>query len=759
MLLMATIVFRPGIVRAQTLEAPIGGKAIALPEGLNACASPEHGWTLGSDRRSVKPPTSEGEVGQGVDLTVAPDPGCAAQTHKLTLVATGSWPTFDSQTILFSPDDSRLEARGTRLRGTVIRWSGASRSAEGVCESPTAEGTAERCIWTLGDRAGAISGAGALTWAPAGARSSEREELFDMDGKPAPPERFHLTPARVVLTTIIAPEVSIDALGGTTTIPLRHADAVTSVDCAPAICALEGSNIVVGSLPLGSSSLAVRVRLAPKIAFRKGDALDGAPVFRVPVLRCPLAIVSGPPLRDLDNQRVVVKIEGRCATEARRFRFQVAGYQAERIREVETAGARFVVLRLPQIDDDEVALTATRDDGDAFVVAQTRVKTRAVPAVRVALEIPKLGLMDFLPTNEDAIAHVSSANWDGLLSVVPVDGLYAVKTEGGRVLVRGVSDAVGFVTLRVALRAADLPSPLSDLDLAVVSDASQRAVHEANLPAPLMPTPGAPPLVELLCDPGDGSTAHISPGAVAHVPFERKDSCRLVLHAERLGAGFGTQKLVLEVDVVRVDGTPRVEARISRTLTFTSGGHARVVWLRGAENRFDRFSIRISHAADELHYVKGSDSEVGFPAEQWTVITGTGSARVYATSAIPTGLYRVSDRAHSGILTLNFGVLARLTWLDSLGREGILAAEGGVMAVGLANDVSSSGRSLTQVATVVGLGFSVPIANRALATETAINLHAWYEWEPARAFGGAAGNPSAFVFGPSISIGNIGADF
>lgn len=118
----------------------------------------------------------------------------------------------------------------------------------------------------------------------------------------------------------------------------------------------------------------------------------------------------------------------------------------------------------------------------------------------------------------------------------------------------------------------------------------------------------------------------------------------------------------------------------------------------------------------------------------------------------------MSDRDHSGLLTLNFGVLARFTWLDALGREGILAAEGGVMAVGLANDVTSSGRSLTQVATVLGLGFSVPIANRALATETAINLHAWYEWEPSRALGGASGSPSAFVFGPSISVGNVGAD-
>ena len=131
---------------------------------------------------------------------------------------------------------------------------------------------------------------------------------------------------------------------------------------------------------------------------------------------------------------------------------------------------------------------------------------------------------------------------------------------------------------------------------------------------------------------------------------------------------------------------------------------------------------------------------------------------MYATSAIPTGLYRVSDRTHSGILTLNFGVLARLTWLDSLGREGILAAEGGVLTVGLANDMSASGKSLTQIATVAGVSLTVPIANRALAAETSVNLHAWIELEPSRAFGQGNGDAWAFVFGPSITVGNLGAD-
>lgn len=118
----------------------------------------------------------------------------------------------------------------------------------------------------------------------------------------------------------------------------------------------------------------------------------------------------------------------------------------------------------------------------------------------------------------------------------------------------------------------------------------------------------------------------------------------------------------------------------------------------------------------------------------------------------------MSDRPHSGILTLNFGALERLTWLDSEGRDGFVGLEAGVMAVGLAGDQSSTGQPLTQVSTVWGIGLSVPIANRALATETSINLHAWAEYEISRDIGQEPGNPFGFVFGPSISIGNIGAN-
>ena len=79
------------------------------------------------------------------------------------------------------------------------------------------------------------------------------------------------------------------------------------------------------------------------------------------------------------------------------------------------------------------------------------------------------------------------------------------------------------------------------------------------------------------------------------------------------------------------------------------------------------------------------------------------------------------------------------------------------MAIGLANDTGDTGQSLTQVGAVCGLGLSVPIANRSAPTQASINLHGWFE-ESISNSGTDPGRRAAFIFGPSISIGNVGTN-
>ena len=126
----------------------------------------------------------------------------------------------------------------------------------------------------------------------------------------------------------------------------------------------------------------------------------------------------------------------------------------------------------------------------------------------------------------------------------------------------------------------------------------------------------------------------------------------------------------------------------------------------------------------------------------------------------------------TGQLTLNFGVLSRLTWLDKQGREGLLGAELGLMGMGLIQRPGAIDYPPT-IGAVAGVGLRVP-----LGPSAAVGVHVWAAYEFRDAFrykldpnaaGGCDANAGggfpagcrtaprwAFIFGPSISIGDVG---
>lgn len=317
----------------------------------------------------------------------------------------------------------------------------------------------------------------------------------------------------------------------------------------------------------------------------------------------------------------------------------------------------------------------------------------------------------------------------------------------------GDPDAEGYAQLQFALRSDDVPAVLGDIDLAIATDPIQRKIHEANVPVPLGPSmSGGPPLVEFKCGPS-GKSVSLRPGDPINLPFSFRDSCRVTVHRQRLRRENGRQRITLSIDVYSADGASRSEGRLKDTLEIGPGREPRQIWVQGVTTPFDRVVVRVSHDGGDDHYVAGSELNAGGPAVQWSVILGNGNVRLYATSAIPAGLYRFGDKDHSGLLSLNFAVISRLTWLTSDGKEGLIGLEGGVMVIGLANSVSTTGKSLTEVGVPIGLGLSIPIANRLQAAEASINLHGWLEFPISR-----DDHSPAFIFGPSISIGNVGAN-
>ena len=98
--------------------------------------------------------------------------------------------------------------------------------------------------------------------------------------------------------------------------------------------------------------------------------------------------------------------------------------------------------------------------------------------------------------------------------------------------------------------------------------------------------------------------------------------------------------------------------------------------------------------------------------------------------------------------------------IDRLSRDGHespLGAEAGLMWLGIAGDTDTRSSTRGQVAAVLGLGLSVPIANEGRLTQTSISLHGWVEYEMSRALD-QNGSPWGFVFGPSLTIGDVGTN-
>ncbi len=765
-LLVIVLAGLPRLAWGDTLEIPVGSKAVSLGESHVACGPVEGGWVIEPGARTLRAPTSPTAVGTAISLkvaaTLAECPSATAST--VTVVATGPWPAIEAGSVTLALDEERLEVRGHGLAGISVAWTGAKGAESDTCRDPRSEGGLEVCTLRVPRTLSADPAAESFHWAPSGARLSGDATFFNADGKQVPASAFALMPARVELKQVVVSDASVDVSGGVGLIPLTHREAVASVDCGAVRCALENDNVAVQAPPAAVTAIDVRVRLLPHVFFTRKAPPDPQPVFRVAVLRCPMEVASGPPLRNLDSARIVVHVGGGCAKDIRSLNFLVGARRVE-VVQIEAAkdakDGAFAVLAMGTVDAPSISVTATREEGgEGAVVAFTKIETRRAPVVRTVLEIHGFPPVDFIPTNRPAIVHYPKVSGAELV-LLPLENVYVATFDGGASRVQADPNAAGSVTLQFGYRVPALPAPLDKVDLGVLSDSLQRGVREANIPAPFGIAATSPaPLVELLCTGEHGETVRVNPGVTAHVHFRNRDDCRVVFHRDRLSPEYGAQKLVLNIDVNKVDGSPRGEARVDQTFVMRSGTEQRTAWIKGVSAPYDRAIVKLSHSPDESHYLGATELVGSAPIAQWTILFGTGRVRLYATTAIPTGLYRLGlgDSAGNGAMSLSFGVISRFTWLEPDGKEGLLGLEAGVMAFALTGDQSQGAQSLTQVGAVVGAGMAIPIANPGAPTQASINLHLWFE-QRLTGNGPQAGSEHALIFGPSISFGNIGTTF
>jgi hypothetical protein len=741
---------------AEVIQMPQGGRAVPVGAGRVVCGPLPEGWGIEGGGRLVRPPAGEGGS-RAVEARVAGEgTTCAGSRETVTLQVTARWPQIDPASVVFAADEGRLEVHGQRLDGVQVVWTVGERLGQDRCVAPVADRRQQQCVIPL-ER---LPVDAVLRWVPAGGRTGRGVTTYDAGGQLADPDTFVLRPARTLITRLLPPGVAVDISPGVGRVPLVHPRAVAAVDCGLARCELGEGGVVVRGVPGLATQVTIQLRLAPRF-FLVGEKTETVITATLPILHCPLAVVSGAPLRDADETRMVVKMDERCGRDAR-LRWTVGAEPAEVGRTVRVDDAVFVELRAGRIAGGGVTVAAIRRDTDGIIGSVTA-RTAPAPRPHAAVELPGYGRIDFIPTNREAALSVSDPGEHASLVPLPIDGVYGVRRDRGRSMIRGDENASGLTSLRFGYRVDGLPADFAGINLAVLTEQVQRPVREASLPAPFEAAPGRPePLVDLRCADAQGSPAVIAPGRPARIPYEARETCRVTLHQGRLRPEDGPQEVVLEIDVTRPDGAKRAEAAVNERLVLRPGGEDRTFYLKGVTGQFDHVVVRVSHVIDETRYVLSPAARQGLPSIQYSATVEGGWARLYATVAIPAGLYRMNEP--TGQLTLNFGVLSRLTWLDRRGKEGILGLEIGLMGIGLIPQAEKNVTIPRTLAAVAGAGLRID-----LGAGAAVGVHLWgayefrddYPYRLQNPDDPASGRPAphwAVFFGPSIAIGNAGTN-
>ena len=477
------------------------------------------------------------------------------------------------------------------------------------------------------------------------------------------------------------------------------------------------------------------------------------------LLHCPLAIVSGPPLRDAASTQVIVRMDAHCLSGSR-MRWSADGRPADVVRTIKGQEATLLQLSVGRVLGERLALTVTRGDLGGTVIGVVDTPTIPAPRPQVKLELPKHGLVDFVPTNREVVMTVSGARDSGRFVPLSVPGAYTVTevSDHGNYHVRGEPGVSGFVSMRFGYQRDDVPAEFVGTNLAVFDEQIQRALREASVPAHFTTLGKDKDLIEVVCADKHGLPQRMEVGKENLIPYDARSTCRVLIHGDRLSPESGQQEMIIDVEVTGADGSARGASGLHERMVLRPGGELRVIPLKGGLREFDHIVVRAAHAIDENHYTLGPLMTDGLPAAQWSITIQGGWARVYGTFSIPAGLYRVTSP--TGQLTLNFGVLSRIVTLDKRGKESLWGLELGLMGMGLLQPANQTPFPPT-LGAVGGLGLRLPLGGG----DTAISVHLWGVYEFRSRYAPDPTRPDhdashwAVIFGPSVSLGNVGVNF
>lgn len=744
----------------------IGSPAVPLPNGLSVCGEISAGWGLEANGTRIRPPTDYNAVGASITVTLGKTSAeCAKSSDTQTFVAIGKLPQVDRRNIELDIDEGRAELFGTAIDGARLWWHSATESGQDTCVAPATVANQQQCSFATSRTLPADPSRFSLYLLPAGAPGPS--VLYDINGKLIAPEGLAITPSKVVIDRVWPEDEVADLSSGEALIALPHGEAVAAVECDRGNCTLEAGTLSIRATRDTPQGATVRLQMRPRVFVRSGANLADRVSRDLDFAYCPVSATSLGPFRDLEAAHVILRLNERCAAIADSLSWTINGAPATVATTYPDGEELLVALAIGHIVSNRIQVVGHRGKNGADVVAVATLRTIAAPHVQSKITLDGFGEIGFIPTNRSARIAATAPKFNGRLVPLAVDGIYSITSDAGGYRIKGLDDADGFVTLRYAIRDASLPGDLSSLDLAMLEGPVQRELRPVNVAAPVaLPVANRAPFVELLCNDSNGRPKPILPGTTPHLPFASRDSCHLVIHRARILPEDGEQRLDLRVDVRSASGAVRSEGELSQRLVVRHGSDPIVYWLGGVESQFDKLTVRVTHVVDEMQYLRNDRERLEVPAATYSVVFENTRLRFYATAAIPASLFRFSNEPNAvgnGALTLNLGVLSRLTWVNREGSDGLFGLEAGIMGMGL------SSQNTRQLNLVAGIGMAVPLGNTRQISQAAINLHAWIAYRPGpdstltydvdgKQSGVVALSNWSFVFGPSVTFGNVGLD-
>lgn len=684
---------------------------------------------------------------------------CAAPS-RIALYVVPAVPRGGTTARLFV-DEGRLELKGGALTGATVWWRVGDRERWTADTCPG--GAADSCSVNIPvELARAALSRGPLEVLrlppgfppPAGSAGPElwtRVSAGRPEAAPVHVDELRVPVQRMIIDAPLVRASSVEAWREQNVLPLALPDIVASVSCRPASCwvADDGASVIVVP-PAGGDVVNIAARLRTGFAVQQADGLVTTSSVALPVARCQLRPLSLAVLAGTEDHLLPVALGDRCPSDLSDLAAETTPPSAAFIERFASDSKR-ADIRLGHVPRgiDSLELRLVRASTRA-IVGSVRLDVRARYApLQVSLIDPLVGELGVIPTNRDVRIEWASPDRKVAPDIQPVSlpGFYTVRREDGVTYIRGQTRTVGEIPLVFAYQPPG--SPLAG-PLATFESDVHFAVRPVNVPVSLATDDARTgKLFTMLCRNEQGGEQEIKAGVLNSLPYASRGSCRLRIERGVLSPEDGTQHIRVTVSVTSPSGAAR-DGGFSRVVSLAANTNTDALWVgQGASMLpYDHVVVQVTHD-DEVGYYVASGGTSGIPSRRYQMVFGDGRMRLYGSATVPTGLYRITGGATgSGVLQFNAGVVARLAFLDREGHEYPLDLEMGLLGTDLSGEPALS--------VVLGPGITVPLLNPQQAAQAAIGIHAWLEWAPGR--NGPGERQLAFIFGPSISLGDFGTN-